>query len=35
MFRKFSDAFKNNRLFDGKLNNKKLSDNPTYVDVYL
>ena len=31
MFRKFSNSFIENKLFDGKLNNKKLSNIQTYV----
>ena len=34
MFRKFPNSFTENKLFDGRLNNNKLSKNQTYVDIY-
>ena len=34
MFRGFSNSLSENKLFDGRLNNKKLSNNQTYVGVY-
>ena len=33
MFRKFSDSFTDNKLFDDKLNKNKLSNNQTSVGV--
>lgn len=34
MFRKFSKSFKENKLFDGNINNDKFSNNQTYVGGY-